>query len=76
MHIEYSLGSTTYRDTKQASANLRGQKLFQASILTHNTMNWKSTTEREMRKNDYMEIKQHTTKWVNNEIKEGILKVP
>ena len=29
-----------------------------------------------MRKNDYMEIKQHTTKWVNNEIKEEILKVP
>ena len=38
MHIEYSLGSTTCKDTKQASANLRGQKLFQASILTHNTM--------------------------------------
>ena len=29
-----------------------------------------------MRKNDYMEIKQHATKWVNNEIKEEILKVP
>ena len=33
--MEYSLGQTTYQDTKQTSINLRGQKLFQASFLTN-----------------------------------------
>ena len=31
---KHSLGQTIYQDTKQASTNLRGQKLFQVSFLT------------------------------------------
>ena len=34
VHIEHSLGQNTYYEKKQASTNLRLQKLFQASFLT------------------------------------------
>ena len=39
VHIEHSLGLTTYYGTKQASTNLRVQKLFQASFMTTKAWN-------------------------------------
>ena len=37
MHTEHFLAFTIYSDTKQASTNLRAQKLSQASSIMHRT---------------------------------------
>ena len=55
----------TYTQRK-TSTNLRVQKLFQALSLTTTVWNYKSSTEKEMRKeNDYMETKWHAAKKIN-----------